>query len=157
MGNTIEEIGQPPDFVLEVASVTTAENDETTKRAQYAEMGVGEYWRFDWSGRGYYRTPLAGDVLVEGEYRAIPMAEGDDGLLRGHSPALGLDLVGPSCGGPPRVGRPRPPSGSCGSTTRRGSSTWKTCRRRGPAPTRNPAGPTPPKPASSNWKRKTAA
>jgi len=92
-GYTIEEIGQPPDFVLEVASETTAENDETTKRAQYAEMGVGEYWRFDWSGRGYYRTPLAADVLVEGEYRPIPVEMDKDGLLRGHSAALGLDLV----------------------------------------------------------------
>ena len=106
-GYTIDEIGQPPDFVLEVASATTAENDETTKRAQYAEMGVGEYWRFDWSDRRYYRAPLAGDVLVEGEYRPIPVEEGEDGLLRGHSPALGLDLVvHPAVAHPVLVGPP---------------------------------------------------
>ena len=106
-GYTIDEIGQSPDFVLEVASATTAENDETTKRAQYAEMGVGEYWRFDWSDRRYYRAPLAGDVLVEGEYRPIPVEEGEDGLLRGHSPALGLDLVvHPAVARPVLVGPP---------------------------------------------------
>ena len=39
--------GKPPDFVLEVASPSTARNDETTKRAIYAGMGVPEYWRYD--------------------------------------------------------------------------------------------------------------
>ena len=106
-GYTIEEIGQSPDFVLEVASETTAENDETAKRAQYVRMGVGEYWRFDWSDRGYYRTPLAGNVLVEGEYRPIPVEEDNDGLLRGHSLALGLDLVvHPAVARPALVGPP---------------------------------------------------
>ena len=91
-GYAIDEIGQPPDFVLEVASETTARRDETDKRDQYARLGVKEYWRFDGSGRGHYQTPLAGDVLVAGEYLAIPVELGEDSVYRGYSEALGLEL-----------------------------------------------------------------
>ena len=46
------EAGKPPDFVLEIASESTAEHDVTGKRQIYAEIGVPEYWRFDRSGGG---------------------------------------------------------------------------------------------------------
>ena len=44
------EVGKPPDFVLEIASESTAGHDVTGKRRIYAEIGVPEYWRFDRSG-----------------------------------------------------------------------------------------------------------
>ena len=53
-GYAIDEWGQPPDFVLEVASNATGRNDYTTKRAGYAEYGVPEYWRFDHTGGRLY-------------------------------------------------------------------------------------------------------
>lgn len=59
-GYVISEIGQPPDFVLEIASETTARRDETVKREIYASLLVKEYWRFDASGGRHYRAPLAG-------------------------------------------------------------------------------------------------
>ena len=61
-GYSIEEQGELPDFVLEVASVTTGQNDYTRKRDDYAALGVPEYWRFDLSGGEYHDAPLAGDT-----------------------------------------------------------------------------------------------
>ena len=91
-GYTIEEIGQPPDFVLEVGSSTTGRRDYTVKRDIYAGMGVREYWRFDHTGGRYHDAALAGDLLVEGQYEPIPVSLGDDGIHRGYSAALGLEL-----------------------------------------------------------------
>ncbi len=91
-GYTIEEIGQPPDFVLEVGSSTTGRRDYTVKREIYAGMGVREYWRFDHTGGRYHDAALAGDALVDGRYEPIPIEEGEDGILRGYSAALGLEL-----------------------------------------------------------------
>ena len=91
-GYTIEEVGQPPDFVLEVGSSTTGRRDYTVKRDIYSGMGVREYWRFDHTGGRYHDAPLAGDALVEGRYEPIPIETGADGIHRGYSPALGLEL-----------------------------------------------------------------
>ena len=91
-GYTISEIGKPPEFVLEVASETTAHRDETIKRDTYASLGVSEHWRFDRTGGRYYTTALAGDVLVDGAYQPIPLETGADHLIRGYSPALDLEL-----------------------------------------------------------------
>lgn len=91
-GYAIEIMGKPPDFVLEVASRRTARNDYTRKRERYAEFGIPEYWRFDSTGGSYYPAPLAGDRLVDGEYRPIPIVKVDDERYRGHSDALNLDL-----------------------------------------------------------------
>ncbi len=90
-GYLVPEQGKPPDFVLEVASETTHERDEGHKRNAYANMGVAEYWRFDNTG-GWYETPLAGDVLVDGRYQPLPVHRTEEGHYRGHSPALNLDL-----------------------------------------------------------------
>ena len=65
-GYSIKEQGNPPDFVLEVASVTTGQNDHTQKRDDYAAFRVPEYWRFDHSSGAYHDAPLAGDHLVDG-------------------------------------------------------------------------------------------
>ena len=42
----IAEQGKPPDFVLEIASPTTADQDVGPKRDDYESWGVTEYWRF---------------------------------------------------------------------------------------------------------------
>ena len=91
-GYTISEIGQPPDFVLEVASETTGEADYTTKREAYANLDVQEYWRFDHTGGRYHDAPIAGDTLVNGRYEPIPITQEPDGLLWGYSAALNLEL-----------------------------------------------------------------
>ena len=91
-GYTIEEIGQPPDFVLEVGSRTTGHRDYTVKRDIYAGLEVREYWRFDPTGNRNHDVPLAGDLLVQGKYQPIPVARGEDGIHRGYSAALGLEL-----------------------------------------------------------------
>ena len=92
MGYSIRDLGKPPDFVLEVASVRTAENDYTQKRLDYAAFGVPEYWRFDPNGGQRYDAPLAGDRLVDGEYQPMEIVELEPGRLHGHSVVLGLDL-----------------------------------------------------------------
>ena len=91
-GYTISEIGKPPDFVLEVASESTGQRDYTVKRDIYAAYGVREQWRFDHTGGLYHDAPLAGDRLVNGELVPIPVVTGADGILRGYSEALGLEL-----------------------------------------------------------------
>ncbi len=91
-GYVISEVGKPPDFVLEVASKSTGRRDYTVKREGYARYGVGEYWRFDPSGGRFHDAPLAGDILVNGEYQPFPIHREDDGLVWGHSHLLGLDM-----------------------------------------------------------------
>ena len=91
-GYFIDDVGKAPDFALEIASISTYRNDLGPKRELYARLGIGEYWRFDSTGGNFYREPLAGEELVEGEYRRFPVHRGADGIIRGHSPTLGLDL-----------------------------------------------------------------
>ena len=90
-GYIISEQGKPPDFVLEVASESTANIDTGAKRDDYAALGIPEYWRFDETGQ-YHGARLAGDRLVEGRYEPIPIEELTDGSLRGYSPTLNLNL-----------------------------------------------------------------
>ena len=88
----IWEVGKPPDFVLEIGSASTRRNDLVTKRDLYARLGIGEYWRFDGTGGDFYREPLAGEYLAEGEYRRFGLHHEADGMVWGHSPTLNLDL-----------------------------------------------------------------
>lgn len=89
----INEVGKPPDFVMEVATESTGWRDYTVKPDQYAAFGVGEYWRFDPSGGEYYDRSLAGDRLsAAGRYQPLDIHTDADGMLWGHSPLLGLDL-----------------------------------------------------------------
>ena len=83
-------VGKPPDFVLEIASPSTASGDVTRKRTLYAEIGVAEYWRYDATGGDLYGQTLAGDRLVDGEYRPLTITEHDDDEMRGYSPTLDL-------------------------------------------------------------------
>ena len=91
-GFVIDEVGRPPEFVLEVASEHTGVRDYTVKREGYARYGVPEYWRFDWTGGNFHDQPLAGDRLVNGEYEPIPLTTEQDGMIWGRSEVLGLDL-----------------------------------------------------------------
>ena len=84
--------GKPPDFVLEVASESTASNDITSKRNIYAGIGVLEYWRFDPSGGELYGKPLVGERLVEGEYEPYKLHTAPNGDIWSHSEALNLDF-----------------------------------------------------------------
>lgn len=86
------EAGKPPDFVLEVASESTGQQDTRTKREIYARIGIGEYWRFDSTGGEYHGEPLAGEELVGGEYRRIGLTTEPDGVLKGYSRSLRLWL-----------------------------------------------------------------
>ena len=91
-GYVISEIGKPPDFVLEVASKSTGRRDYVNKRAIYAGYRVSEYWRFDHTGGRYHDVALAGDRLVGDRYEPIPVETGSDGIIRGYSEALQLEL-----------------------------------------------------------------
>ena len=92
-GYAIDDVRKPPDFVLEIASIHTARNDERGKRVAYARYGVTEYWRFDNTGGEYYAAGLAGDRLgADGTYHPIRIHRLADGGLWGHSQVLNLDL-----------------------------------------------------------------
>ena len=86
------EVGKPPDFVMEIASPSTLENDLGHKRDLYAELGIAEYWRFDPTGGELYGQPLAGERLVDGEYQPYELQVANDGSARGHSELLDLDF-----------------------------------------------------------------
>ena len=80
----------PPEFVLEVASVHTADRDDTEKRIGYANYGVSEYWRFDPTDGRRYLAGLAGDKLVGGAYAPIELEHYGANNKRGYSDALKL-------------------------------------------------------------------
>ena len=86
------EVGKAPDFVLEWASDSTAENDMGHKRDTYESIGVGEYWRFDLTGGRHYGEPMIGERLVNGRYERFDLIVEADGAVRGYSPALDLVL-----------------------------------------------------------------
>ena len=91
-GYVIDEVGKPPNLVLEVASSTTGRRDYIDKRETYAGLSVPEYWRFDHTGGRYHDAGLAGDLLVDGEYQPMALTTEPDGVAWGYSEALGLSL-----------------------------------------------------------------
>ena len=90
-GYVISEQGKAPDFVLEVASESTAAIDTGAKREDYAALGIAEYWRFDETGE-HHGARLAGDRLMAGRYESIPITELPDGSRQGYSMVLNLNL-----------------------------------------------------------------
>ena len=87
------EMGKAPDFALEIASESTARRDVNEKPALYASIGFGEYWLYDGTADSkYYGAPLQGGYLADGRYEPFDIITETDGLIWGHSPALGLDL-----------------------------------------------------------------
>jgi len=80
--------GKAPCFVLEVTSKTTREEDETSKKPRYAQLGVEEYFLFD--PRGEYLHPrFQGHRLTGGAYQPLRLAPGG-GLT---SRALGITFL----------------------------------------------------------------
>ena len=90
-GYISSEQGKPPDFVMEVASVTTANTDTGEKREYYASMNIPEYWRFDETGQ-FHGQRLAGDRLVGDYYVPIAIEEAEPGVLEGYSEVLNLKI-----------------------------------------------------------------
>ncbi len=84
----IWEIGKAPDFVMEVASPSTAANDLGWKRDLYQRLEIQEFWRFDPTGGELYGKPITGERLVAGRYEEYELQHGDDGSVRGHSELL---------------------------------------------------------------------
>ena len=84
--------GKPPDFVMEVASPSTADNDLGPKRLLYARLGIREYWRLDPTGGELYDQPLVGEQLVDGEYRPYELHTADDGTTWSYSEVLNLRI-----------------------------------------------------------------
>ena len=87
----VSEQGKPPDFVLEIASPSTAHIDVGEKRTDYAALGIPEYWRFDETGR-HHGSRLAGDRLVDGQYEPIHIEELAEDTLQGYSGVLNLNI-----------------------------------------------------------------
>ena len=85
------EEGRVPDFVLEIASKSTWEDDQGKKRELYRGLGVTEYWQYDPTGE-YLEPVLQGLELVAGEYVAIPSGETEARLPALASGVLGLEL-----------------------------------------------------------------
>ena len=84
----IWEIGKAPDFVMEVASPSTAANDSGWKRELYQRLEIQEYWRFDPTGGRLYGKPITGERLVRGVYEEYELQSGDDASVQGHSELL---------------------------------------------------------------------
>ena len=81
------EAGKPPDWVLEVASVSTGREDVGRKREIYARIGVPEYWRFDPQDGAYHgQRSWPGTGWWPGGYEPIELTTAPDGLLKGYSP-----------------------------------------------------------------------
>ena len=91
-GYNLWEVGKPPEFVLEVASESTYENDLYEKPGIYAAMGIDEYWMFDPTGGDLYGQALTGFKLVDGEYEPIEITPNEHGLMSGYSEELGVRL-----------------------------------------------------------------
>ena len=83
--------GKAPDFVMEIASPGTWRRDVGEKRDIYARMRVQEYVRLDPTGQCF--TPaLVIESLDDGIYRPRPVTMDADGILRGYSAVLELEI-----------------------------------------------------------------
>ena len=96
-GYVIGEVGKPPDFILDIAVQCPGPHDYDydTRREGYAKYGVREFWYLDhdaWYSHQSHDVTLTGDKLVTGKYVPIPITREQDGVIRGHSEILGLDV-----------------------------------------------------------------
>ena len=93
-GYSINEVGKPPDFVLDALTKFGSKRDYAMRRRACQELRVGEIWSYDASGEGVHNHPLRGERLVDdGTYEPIESRHERDGSVRGYSAALGLHLV----------------------------------------------------------------
>lgn len=91
-GYRVRQWGKPPDFVLEIATESTATSDLTTKRDIYERIGAQEYWRFDPTAGELYGQPLIGERLVNGRYEPYPTHIDANGDIWARSETLNLDF-----------------------------------------------------------------
>ncbi len=80
-----------PDFVMEVTSKSTRQEDQGAKRELYRRLGVREYWQYDPTG-DYLAPALQGYELRGGEYERLPGRELAAGVVALGSAVLGLEL-----------------------------------------------------------------
>ena len=85
------EEGKGPDFVLEVASPNTWQEDVERKPGIYAGLGVSEYFLFD-PTEEHLSPRLQGYRLVGGGYEPLMAVESIDRTLTLTSEVLGLEL-----------------------------------------------------------------
>ena len=83
-------VGKVPDFVMEMASRSTAANDLGHKRDLYESLEIAEYWRLDPTGGELYGQPITGERLVDGVYEPYDIQIREDGSVRSDSELLGL-------------------------------------------------------------------
>ena len=83
--------GRAPDFVMEVTSDSTREDDQGRKRELYARLGISEYWQYDPTG-DYLQPTLQGFVLSGDQYGSALALERVGAVWSAYSPALGLNL-----------------------------------------------------------------
>jgi Uma2 family endonuclease len=86
------EEGQPPTVVFELTSRSTRREDEGSKKAKCARIGVREYWLFD-PEFDYLKPALQGYQLRAGRYE--PIEPEADGGLRSEVLGVTLRLDGP--------------------------------------------------------------
>lgn len=87
-----EENNKAPDFVVEITSESTQEEDETTKPSKYASLGVTEYFQYDPEAQ-YLNPNLKGFRLnLSNTYEPIQPDILPDGTFSIHSKILNLDL-----------------------------------------------------------------
>ncbi len=86
------ETGKAPDFVMEVASPSTATNDLGPKRDLYAQLEITEYWRLDPTNGQLYGQPLTGERLINGQYIPYQLDTHPNGSTQAHSQLLNLNF-----------------------------------------------------------------
>ena len=91
-GYVMSDVGKPPEFILDFASMCVSPIDYKLRLQHYAAMGVQEYWRFDQTGGKHSDILLAGYRLSEGAFAPVALEESLDGEVRGYSPTLQLYL-----------------------------------------------------------------
>ncbi len=91
MSYLVWEEGKAPDFVLEVASPLTVEEDLKEKPPLYARLGVREFFRYDPIGN-LLPVRLYGARLVGGRFNPLRAERLPGAGLSIHSEVLGLDL-----------------------------------------------------------------
>lgn len=81
----------PPDFVMEIASPKTVDEDCGPKRGTYQRIGVQEYWQYDPDG-GLLKPRLQGRTLVNGAYQSLKPLNRQGVQLCLCCPALALEF-----------------------------------------------------------------
>ena len=91
-GYVIHEAGKPPDFALEMASISTRRRGHGSEKSAVCRNRDRRILALRPYGGEHYGYVLAGDLLVGGSYQPVDLVEEEDGLLWGYSPALDLCL-----------------------------------------------------------------